>query len=100
MSRFPSAIFTFAPGLRKLFGMARGWGRNEEDLGAEKEQAREENPLGGARREDAALEARRRSLKLSLARIEEQLAKDPIAVRREALEAARAELLERLAAPD
>jgi hypothetical protein len=36
-------------------------------------------------------------LKLSLARIEEQLAKDPIAARREALEAARAELLERLA---
>jgi hypothetical protein len=76
--------------------MARGWGRNEEDLSAEKEQAREEKASSGGNRTDAAVEKQRRTLKLSLSRIEEQLAKTHGA-RREALEAARAELQKRLA---
>ena len=77
--------------------MARGWGRNEEDLAAEKEQAREARSSAGGSRADADREALRRGLKLSLARIEEQLATAPNPARRQALEAARAELTERLA---
>jgi len=76
--------------------MARGWGRNEEDLGAEKEQALEEKGSSRGTRRNATLEARRRSLELSLARIEEQLAKNLIPARRQALETARAELADQL----
>lgn len=76
--------------------MARGWGKSEEDLGADKEQAREErgSPAGG--RAEAAVESKRRGLKLSLARIEDLLGKTDNPARREALETARMELLERL----
>jgi len=77
--------------------MARGWGRSEEDLGAEKEQAREDRASPGGEREEAVLEAKRRGLKLSLSRIEDLLGKTTNPGRREALEAAREELLERLA---
>ncbi|HEY3203113.1 MAG TPA: hypothetical protein VGL03_05580 [Thermoanaerobaculia bacterium] len=79
--------------------MARGWGRSEEDLGADREQAREQSekadarPAGGTEPQIA----RRRSLELSLARIEELLTKTGNADRRRALETAKAELLERLA---
>jgi hypothetical protein len=77
--------------------VARGWGRSEEDLGAEKEQALEEKGSSRGTRRDARLENERRSLRLSLARIEEQLAKSLTPVRRQALEAARAELTTQLA---
>lgn len=76
--------------------VARGWGRSEEDLGAEKEQAREERASVAGGRTDQSRETLRRGLKLSLARIEEQLGKTSNAGRRQALEAARSELLERL----
>jgi hypothetical protein len=76
--------------------MARGWGRNEEDQAADKEQARTEAAPEAKSREEALLESKRRSLKLSLARIEDLLEKTTSAPRRQALEAARAELLERL----
>jgi len=79
--------------------MARGWGRREEDQGAEKEQAREERGSTEGRRADARREVLIRGLKLSLARIEEQLGKTANPVRRQALEAARAELLEWLERP-
>jgi hypothetical protein len=79
--------------------MARGWGRSEEDQGAEKEQASEERGSAEGRRADARREVLIRGLKLSLARIEEQLGKTTSPVRRQALEAARAELLERLERP-
>jgi hypothetical protein len=77
--------------------MARGWGRSEEDLGAEKEQARDEKGSSAGKRKDSGLEAQRRTLRLSLARIEEQLAKGPAAARRQALESAREEIQKRLA---
>lgn len=76
--------------------MARGWGKNEEDLAAEKEQAREERGRAAGSKSDALLEARRRSLKLSLARVQELLEATKSPARRQALEAAREELLERL----
>lgn len=78
--------------------MARGWGRSEEDLGAEKEHAREAAEKSAARPSPgkARETARRRSLELSLARIEDLLSKTESRERRSALEAARAELLERL----
>jgi hypothetical protein len=76
--------------------VARGWGRSEEDLGAEKEQAREERASVAGGRTDHSRETLRRGLKLSLARIDEQLGKTSNVVRRQALEAARSELLERL----
>lgn len=78
--------------------MARGWGRSEEDQGAERDQAREAKgaPAGGAMHSDAALTGKRRSLDLSLARIEDLLTKTSNAARREALESARAEIEERL----
>ena len=81
--------------------MARGWGKSEEDVGAEKEHDREARERAAARpsREYADRLARRRSLELSLARIEELLAKTQNPDRRAALEAARAELTERLADP-
>ena len=82
--------------------MARGWGRSEEDLEADKEQARSERGSGRGKRRDADRESERRALLLSLARIEEQLAKTTSPSRREALEAARADIAQRLreAAPE
>ena len=81
--------------------MARGWGKNEEDVGAEKESDRDARERAAARpsREYADRLARRRSLELSLARIEDLLAKTQNPDRRAALEAARAELTERLSDP-
>jgi hypothetical protein len=81
--------------------VARGWGRSEEDVGAEKEHDREARERAAARpsREYADRLTRRRSLELSLARIEELLAKTQNPDRRAALEAARAELTERLEEP-
>ena len=81
--------------------MARGWGKNEEDVGAEKEHDREARERAAARpsREYADRLVRRRSLELSLARIDELLAKTQNPDRRAALEAARAELSERLTEP-
>ena len=78
--------------------MARGWGKSEEDLAAEKEQARESAEKAAARpsRDQGGEIARRRSLELSLARIEELLAKTENPDRRRALETAKLELLERL----
>jgi hypothetical protein len=77
--------------------MARGWGRSEEDLGAEKEQAVEEKGAGSSlRRPDAEAVAARRRLEMTLARIDEQLSRDPSPVRRQALEMARSEILARL----
>ncbi len=76
--------------------MARGWGRSEEDLGAEKEAGREErNAPVGARRADSDRIVRRRSLEMALARIEEQLAVTTSPVRRRALESARDDLIRR-----
>lgn len=79
--------------------MARGWGKSEEDLGAEKEHAREGAEKAAARpsRTRAEEMARRRSLELSLARIEDLLGKTANPARKSALETARAELMERLA---
>jgi len=78
--------------------VARGWGKSEEDLGADKEHAREAAEKAAARpsRSHAEEIARRRGLELSLARIEDLLAKTQNPARRSALETARAELLERL----
>lgn len=78
--------------------MARGWGKSEEDLGAEKEHAREAAEKAAARPSRQAAEqlSRRRSLELSLARIEDLLGKTENSERRHALETAKAELLERL----
>jgi hypothetical protein len=76
--------------------MARGWGRSEEDQAADKEHAGSNRPADGKSREEALLESKRRSLKLSLARVEDLLAKTTSGPRRQALETARAELLERL----
>ena len=76
--------------------MARGWGANEEDLGAQKEEAREEREserTSRAQRVASAEIARRRGLELSLARIEELLSRTENADRRRALETAKAELL-------
>jgi hypothetical protein len=75
--------------------MARGWGRSEEDQAADKEQARPGGGPGG-RRSDAAVDGKRHALKLSLARIEQLLAAAANPARRQALETARAELVERL----
>ena len=58
--------------------MARGWGKSEEDMEAEKEHAREAAERAAARpsREAAERLSRRRSLELSLARIEDLLGED------------------------
>ena len=79
--------------------MARGWGRSEEDLGAEKEHAREarQSATGGAKLE-AKSRAEAHSLRLSLARIEDQLKNVTNPARRRALETAREELRARLSA--
>jgi len=78
--------------------MARGWGRSEEDLGAEKEQARQERANPAGRRSAAETERlkERRSLELALARIREQLPKARGSERRRALESAKADLEARL----
>jgi 50S ribosomal subunit-associated GTPase HflX len=78
--------------------VARGWGRSEEDLEAEKEQARQErgNPAGRRSSAEKKLLADRRSLELSLARIREQLSKVRGDERRRALETAKADLEKRL----
>jgi hypothetical protein len=76
--------------------MARGWGRNEEDLGADKESAHDESRApSGARRADSERILRERALEMALARIEEQLRTATNPARRRALEAAREELLTR-----
>jgi len=77
--------------------MARGWGRNEEDLGAEKEHAKEARRAasGGAKLE-AKNRAEAHSIRLSLARIEDQLKNVTNEARRRALESAREELKTRL----
>ena len=79
--------------------MARGWGRSEEDLGAEKELAKEAaRAPGSGARADARRTAEIRSIHLSLARIEDQLVKTTNDARRRALETAKQELTDRLAA--
>jgi hypothetical protein len=80
--------------------MARGWGKNEEDLEAEKESAREDQAsvTNPARRIDALRKAERHGIELSLARIADQLARTTHPDRRGALEAARRELEEKLKA--
>jgi 50S ribosomal subunit-associated GTPase HflX len=78
--------------------VARGWGRSEEDLEAEKEQARQERGNAKGRRSPAETKrlTERRSLELTLARIREQLPKVRSEERRKALEAAKADLEKRL----
>lgn len=78
--------------------MARGWGKSEEDLGAEKEQARadRERATASPSHPDAERMARRRTIEMSLARIREELGKTTHPERRAALEAARRELEEKL----
>ena len=78
--------------------MARGWGRSEEDLEADKEQAREARNGQSNRRPRVEMKklAERRALELSLARIREQLPKARSPERRRALETANAELQRRL----
>jgi len=78
--------------------VARGWGRSEEDLEAEKEQARLERGKASGRRSPAETKrlTDRRSLELTLARIREQLPKVRSEERRKALEAAKADLEKRL----
>jgi hypothetical protein len=80
--------------------MARGWGKNEEDLQADKESARDEKSAvsDAARRDDARRKVERHAIELSLARIAEQLGKTSHPERREALEAARRELAKKLEA--
>lgn len=77
--------------------MARGWGKSEEDLPAEKESAREERSAASdaARRADARVRAERHAIELSLARISDQLARTTNPDRRAALEAAKLELEEK-----
>jgi hypothetical protein len=83
-----------------LFPMARGWGKSEEDLEAEREQAREEKTRVSrfASAEEARRSAGRRTIELSLARIDQELSGNPPETRRRALEAAREELRARLGA--
>ena len=78
--------------------MARGWGRSEEDLEAEKEQARQERGNAKGRRSPAETKrlTERRSLELTLARIREQLPKVRGEERRKALETAKADVEKRL----
>lgn len=78
--------------------MARGWGRSEEDLAADKEQVRDgrAGPAGGEKDREARQVVKRRGLELSLARVEDLLSKTENPDRRRALETARAELTERL----
>ena len=80
--------------------MARGWGKNEEDLQADKESARDERTAASnaASRADARRKIERHAIELSLARIAEQLERTTHPERREALETARRELEEKLKA--
>lgn len=80
-----------------LGGLARGWGKSEEDLPAEREAERANRHSGeggGPPAEEAQRRARVQGIELSLARIADQLSKTVNADRRRALEAARAELEE------
>ena len=79
--------------------MARGWGRSEEELEADKEQAREARQAPRSRLPEAELKRlkEKRALELALARIREQLPKVRGQERRAALESARADLEKRLA---
>ena len=74
--------------------MARGWGKSEEDLPAEREAERagRETPVAAG---DPRRRAEIQSIELSLARIADQLSKTVNEDRRRALEAARGELEER-----
>jgi hypothetical protein len=78
--------------------VARGWGRSEDDLAADKEQVKENRggATGGEKVRAARAASRRRGLELSLARVEDLLSKTENPDRRRALETARAELTERL----
>jgi len=78
--------------------MARGWGRSEEELEADKEQDREARRASRGERPEAEKQRLkdRRALELSLARIREQLPKVRGSERRAALESAREDLERRL----
>ncbi len=81
--------------------MARGWGKSEEDQGADREQARQEakraaDIVGRAATKEAG---RRRGIEMSLARIDEELRGTEHPDRRKALEAAKAQLRAQLADP-
>jgi hypothetical protein len=76
--------------------MARGWGRSEEDQLGDKEQARDD-PTTSRSPDELQRLRKRRSIELSLARIEDQLSKMHYPERRKALESAREELLRALA---
>lgn len=78
--------------------MARGWGKSEEDLEAEKEEARATRDLAPARPSPAETgrDKERRKLQLSIARVDEQLGRTSHPDRRRALETARSELAARL----
>ncbi|MEO8502412.1 MAG: hypothetical protein ABI609_00800 [Acidobacteriota bacterium] len=79
--------------------MARGWGKSEEDVEAEKEQARlASKTVDRPARADVAEAVRRHGIELSLARIEDQLSRIENPDRRFALESARAELQQKLEA--
>jgi hypothetical protein len=73
--------------------LARGWGRSEEDLPAEKEAARDAERESGRPVRPPAEESERRArlhaIELSLARIADQLSKTVNPDRRRALESAR-----------
>ena len=78
--------------------MARGWGRSEEDMEADKEQDREARDASRSILPEAERKKlkEKRALELSLARIREQLPKVRGAERRAALETAKADLERRL----
>jgi hypothetical protein len=77
--------------------MARGWGRSEEDQPGDKEQARvSRTSLSSPPPDELQRLRKRRSIELSLARIQEQLGKMHNTERRKALETAREDLLHSL----
>ena len=76
--------------------MARGWGRSEEDLGADKETQRERGKAASGPRSELQRAAERRSIELSLSNVEQELAKAEHPVRRAMLEAAKKDLQTRL----
>jgi hypothetical protein len=76
--------------------MARGWGRSEEDQPGDREQELASRERTFRSPEEVERLRKRRSIELSLARIEEQLARTQHPPRREALETARQDLLESL----
>jgi hypothetical protein len=79
--------------------MARGWGRSEEDLAADKEQERAKASGAGGRIASAEVVARRRAISLSLARIRDERSRTPPAHERRlaALDAAERDLEAELA---